>query len=459
MMKLDKSIPETIRKYETLERIGEKATEIYRRVENRFVYLSRVKQKPIPKLGTINSKNVLIITIDCLRNDRISRSGYDRKTTPFLDSFDSFTPAIAGAPWTFSSVPSILTGLYPHRHGAGYEEDSSRNYDHSQPPNGVRDDVYTIAEILGANGYNTKFLTAIGTASAPIRGRFKQMELYHDAGAGTLLSDMTHWWNNESSPKLGYVQLGDLHEPLHEPEQLHFGEIPDINGLSRWRYTSGNTNGEKAEDFRSARELLYDSVLRDIDKKLEKSLDNLTDMNDTVVIITSDHGEEFWEYQKFEETHFEDSRGVQGFGHGHALVPPVIEVPILTNVQGIASSDSMRSSTDIVPTILYELGVNISFDLDGYPLQESPDDREAILSEEIAYGPNQISATQSKNHLIYIPSKDKHVMIDFKSGELVGKSGVEEHLLQQIPEYRISGTDITVSKKIQNQLSELGYAE
>lgn len=207
-------------------------------------------------------QNVLIITVDCLRNDRISRTGYQRETTPFLDSLNSFTPAIAAASWTFSSVPSILTGLYPHHHGAAYSDDSSRNQDLTNPPNGVRDDVSTVAEVLGASGYKTKFMTAIGTAAVPIQGRFKSMEQHHDADAGTMLSKLQQWWNRESGPKFGYVQLGDL----HEPEQTYFGEIPDIEGIDRWRFTSGDIQSDEFEEYRSARGLLYDTLVRFVDE-------------------------------------------------------------------------------------------------------------------------------------------------------------------------------------------------
>ena len=126
-----------------LKEFANRGLRILRQVRSRFVYESRSTAAPLIKFN--ESKNVLIITVDCLRNDRISQTGYHRETTPFIDSLASYTPAIAPAPWTYSSVPSILTGLYPHRHGAAYPDDSSRNQDLTNPPNGVRDDVYTIA--------------------------------------------------------------------------------------------------------------------------------------------------------------------------------------------------------------------------------------------------------------------------------------------------------------------------
>lgn len=439
-----------------IRQIAKNAFDTLRGLRNRVVYESR--NIDIPSVTYENSKNVLIITVDCLRNDRISRSGYQRDTTPFIDSLGSYTPAIASAPWTFSSVPSILTGLYPHRHGAVYSDDSARNHDLSDPPNGVRDDVFTIAELLDANGYETKFTTAIGTAAVPIEGRFKSMEQRHDADAETLLSEIRDWWNSESGPKFGYVQLGDLHEPLHKPDTSYFGEIPDVEGIDRWRFTSGNTNNEEFEEYRDARELLYDTLVRYIDDEIERTLDELAELNDTIVIVTSDHGEEFWEYKDFEEEYFEDPRGISGVGHGHALVPPVLEVPIVTNVENTSSSETRRSLTDIVPTILNELGADLSFDFDGYPLQKST--KEPVLSQEIAYGPNQISATDDNKHLIYTPVDDRLVMIDFDTGELItDDSEIVEDLLNYVPRERATGTQVDLSQDVQERLSDLGYAE
>jgi len=440
-----------------IKEFAKNTLDTFRELRSRLAYESRSTNIPTAVLE--DRKNVLIITIDCLRNDRISRSGYHRNTTPFIDSLASYTPAIAAAPWTFSSVPSILTGLYPHRHGAAYSDDSSRNQDLNNPPNGVRDDVYTIAELLDASGYETKFLTAIGTAAIPIEGRFKSMQQRHDADAKTILSEMRSWWNKKPQPKFGYVQLGDLHEPLHEPDTMYFGEIPDIDGIDRWRFTSGDINSEAFKEYCSARERLYDTLVRYIDEEIKRTLSELADLDDTVVIVTSDHGEEFWEYKDFEETYFEDSRGISGVGHGHALVPPVIEVPIATNIEGLPSPDYRRSLVDIVPTILRELEADLMLDFDGYPLQDTSHVDEPVLSEEIAYGPNQISVTEDNNHLIHIPVNDQSILIDFETGEPITDSKIKDRLMEYVPRERAAGSDINLSEDVQDRLSDLGYAE
>jgi len=400
---------------------------------------------------------VLVVTVDCLRNDRISRTGYDRQTSPYLDSLASFSPAISVAPWTFSSVPSILTGRYPHEHGAAYSSDTSRNQDLSNPPHSVRDDVHTLAELLAAAGYETRFDTAITTAALPIRGRFKTTNIRNQTDAGELLSGTVEWWNDTTGPKFAYVQLGDLHEPLAWPDAEPFGSIPKIDGIERWRYEDGNVDAPGFSEYREGRELLYDSLLRYVDAEIERALEELTGIEDTVVVVTSDHGEEFWEYAAFEREHFEDPRGVAGVGHGHALVPPVIEVPILTNVADIGGSDRV-SIVDIVPTLLYELGAHDQHRTSGVPLQGGGS-TDPVLSEEIAYGPNQIGVTDGDDHLIYVPEHDRSILLDFSTGETRTEQDREAELLEHVPDQKVTGSAVELSQDVQDQLSDLGYTE
>jgi len=441
-----------------IKEIGKTGLEKVRQFRSRMAYELRDGGRS-SMIDVDDKKNILVITIDCLRDDRLSVSGYHRETTPFLDSLNSYSPAIAAAPWTFSSVPSILTGLHPHNHGAVYQDDSSRNQDLSNPPNGIQDGVPTLAELLDSVGYETQFITAVGTAAIPIEGRFKSVKRRHDADAEDVLSEIQQWWNDTPGPKFSYAQLGDLHEPLHDPNTEYFSEIPDIDGIDRWRFTSGDIQNDEFERYRSARGLLYDTLLRYVDEEIERALGGLAELDDTIVVITSDHGEEFWEYKSFEEEHFEDSRGISGVGHGHALVPPVLEVPIITNLESISGSTTRQSSTDIVPTILSEMGATVNVDFDGEPLQEPSPEGSVLLSQEIAYGPNQISITEGDEHLIYVPTTDSSVIIDFETGEQIDDPESKSRLMNQVPRDRATGSSVELSDDVQKQLSDLGYAE
>lgn len=426
-----------------------------RTVRDRLAYASR--SGTVPSADPGRRPNVLIITVDCLRNDRLSCTGYDRETTPFLDSFGTHTSAITAAPWTFSSVPSILTGLYPHHHGAAYPDDSARNQDLSNPPNGVGKDVHTLSEMLVGAGYETALFTAIETAAIPVRGRFPKTVRRHDAQANELLSELEAWWTSQSGPRFGYVQLGDLHEPFHHPSETPFGEIPDIEGIDRWRFQDGDLNGEEFQTYQAAKNLYYDTLVYEIDQAIADLIDGLDEIEDTLVIVTSDHGEEFWEFTDFEHHHFDDPRNIYGVGHGHSLVPPVLDVPIVTNIGGVVSGGTRRSTVDIVPTIFEDLGIDSEIDFDGVALQNER--FEPVICQEIAYGANQVSVTRDSTHLIHVPETEQSVMMDFETGVVMDDGELVEELAEYLPGERRAGSNIEVSERAKDRLSELGYAE
>lgn len=402
-----------------------------------------------------NPKNVVIITIDCLRNDHLSRSGYDRETTPYLDSLTEGTAAITAAPWTFSSVPSILTGFYPHNHGAVYPKDEERNQDFSNPPHGIDKDVPTLGELLGAAGYETRFATAVGTAAIPMLGRFANVVNDHNAKASEIFDATSDWWDETDEPKFAYIQLGDLHEPLHKPDRTPFGEIPSIEGVERWRFGGSIRPHDEFKAYRKARILLYDTLLREIDREIERFISSLNNQEETIIIITSDHGEEFWEYRDFETKWFDDPRGIAGIGHGHALVPPVIEVPIISDSLDIADTDGYVSTVDIVPSIMAALDAEGVPDNDGHQLSDSND--RPVISQEIAYGPNQISVTEGSDHLITIPVRDEALLLDFTSGKVVKDIDRMSDLSEHIPSSRTIGDTLSISDDTKDRLADLGY--
>lgn len=427
--------------------------ESYQSLKLKRAYKNRVGA--IRRTAIDDPKHVLIITIDCLRNDHLSRMGYERQTTPFLDSLSSGAAAISAAPWTFSSVPSILSGLYPHQHGAVCPTDGTRNQVLSDHPHGIDTDVVTLGEQLGAAGYNTRFDTAISTAAIPMRGRFETIVEHHNDPAQDVLEETRDWWEVTTGPKFAHVQLGDLHEPLDRSVEPFFGEVPDIEGVRRWRFGETASPRDKFEAYREARVRLYDNTLRQIDREIELFVSSLDDRENTIVVVTSDHGEEFWECRDLERAHFEDPRGVAGVGHGHALVRPVIEVPILSNSLEIESGGEFSSTIDIMPSVLDDLGAEFDGQNDAELLSNAR--RRPPLCQEIAYGPNQISVTAGDEHLIVIPARDDHMLLEYHSGEITDDEQRVEELMEYLPPTRRVGTGVTLSSETVERLKDLGY--
>lgn len=429
---------------------------------NRLAFHRRLSKVPA---HDVNGRDVLIVVVDCLRPDHLSINGYERDTTPFLDSVGTHYPnCVSAASWTYSAVPSILTGLYPHNHGAVFQT-ASRNFADGDLPASLRDDVHTVSEILAQAGYETYLSTAITTAELSVRGRFKRAKVHadghYDAPAGDLITRLLEWWGDTEQSRFGYVHLGDLHQPLRRPETLPFGEIPDIPRIEEWDYLHSTEPREAFEEYRRARIRLYDSNLRYIDTQIRRLFEALVDRNeleDTLVVVLGDHGEEFWERVELERQHFHDPRDTYGTGHGHALVPEVVSVPLIVVGGDDQQTDDHVSTTDVVPTILTELGLDNETltSYDGQPLQRPVTDR-VVLSEEIAYGYDQQAVVHGPHHFIDSPHEDQSVLLDVPTGDLRDDPELEAELRQHLTGTKHAGGDTVLDSETRERLADLGY--
>lgn len=430
MGNIKRSIVDIIKRHELIYKIArhayKKYNTTYKDIKNRREFYSRIKQiNPDEYLDTSNKPdlNVIILTIDCLRDSQLSYNGYFRETTPFLDSLrgSKFT-AISSAPWTYPSVASILTGLYPHTHGgilSGKVKDFANPIEFIK----IKKDILTLPEILFLSGYRTYFGTAIDVAFYPLKGRVipsKQANTYYNR-AEELLSDLKRWISKSNKPFFAYVQLGDLHGPLNPPANFRnfFGEVKNIPNINSWDFRRRiEQRGEKFQEYKENRILLYDNALRYVDYAIEKfhsflEESGLTDS--TVVIITADHGDEFWEHAELEAKNFYDPRGFQGVGHGHNVFNEIIEVPIILAGPKITNKryDELVSTIDIMPTILDLLGVNHKLSFDGLNLFKSKEKR-ALLNEAAGYGYEKKALVMGRFKLIRSKNDDITWVFDLK---------------------------------------------
>ncbi|MDS0300286.1 sulfatase-like hydrolase/transferase [Halogeometricum sp. S1BR25-6] len=431
-------------------------------VQNRVRFRRRLSDVPQYDL---DDRNVLFVAVDCLRNDHLSRAGYDRETTPFLDSVGNYYPNCASAAsWTYSSVPSILTGMYPHNHGAVFES-KFRNEGMDTPPTRVREDVYTLPEVLAKEGYDTYLSTAIATAELPVRGRFKNANIYHDSHYNEPAEDMVdhllEWWDSADGPRFGYVHLGDLHTHLRRPEMKPFGEIPNIPDVEHWDFTHTTEPEDKFKAYRQAKLKLYDSNLRYVDDQIRRLFGALSvrdELDDTLIVVVGDHGEEFWERVELERNHFKDPRGIYGTGHGHALIPEVLFVPLIIVGGSDRQTTEWTSTTDIVPTTLAELSASnkLLSSLDGVPLQDPVPDR-GVLAEEIAYGYDQQAVVRDGHLLIHSPHENETVVLDIATDKLVDDPELASKLKADLADEKHVGTAAGLDSKTEERLTDLGY--
>jgi arylsulfatase A-like enzyme len=267
---------------------------------------------------------VLFVLVDTLRADHLGAYGYDRPTSPELDRLAAeslvFEQAIAPSSWTLPSVASLFTGLYPYSHGVlGVAERSFLD-----PP------FATLAESLRERGFTTAAFVA-NPILLPKFGFDQGFETYSMStyvDAEPLVEDFVAWLDEVRDFRwFGYLHLLDPHSPYWPPErerQDFAGEPPTSRDFSR-DLPASVLSGEARpsdEELRHAIDL-YDAEILSFDRALgtlRRALESRGLLDSTLLVFTSDHGEEFFEHGFF--------------GHGFDVYDETIRVPLLLRLPG-----------------------------------------------------------------------------------------------------------------------------
>lgn len=370
------------------------------------------KQFLIKEEATSEKPNILFLTIDAFRADHASAYDYPQEITPYLDQLAEqgvvFEQAYVNAPWTFPSFVSMLTSRYPT------ELDTSINelaIEEIENHGRLIEQPETLAERLETLGYNTQAILTNEWLSS-LRGftqgfggfvnvekmmpyqynfHFKDSALVYllneIPGVGTKLKqfhnflfgpgwrhlrtpafELAPWinsWleNHQQSRFFLWVHLIDPHVP-YDPAPQYTPALTDLSpqrveqlrgimahdpGRLRWR-----------EIDREALVGLYDGDISQADAALGEiwqKLDELGLMDKTLLIISADHGEEFWDHGEI--------------GHGRTFYQETIRVPLVIFGPGIEPRRVYQnvSLLDIFPTIIDLIGERIPNDVLGRSLR------------------------------------------------------------------------------------------
>ncbi len=326
-----------------------------------------------PALGPARP-NVVLISIDTLRADHLSLYGYPRRTSPHLDAWAArsgimFENAVVSAPWTLPSHASLLSGIDSDRHGAV-------NHGAPMPPT-----LKTLPEYLRVAGYRTLAITGggwmrpeYGFARGVDRYRYwpqgvdRKQELEH----GTARAEQ--WLEDASEdPFFLFFHTFEVHSP-HRRRKPYYGafvgsEEPDPGTIIEKSVTLQEEGFVQRKTFVWQRkgveprlkpiaedELLeviarYDSAIALTDAAIGRLLERLATLGldrDTLVIVTSDHGDAFGE------------KGLASHGYLYdfnLLVPLIVALPAGTG-GGRRVVEQVRS-IDVVPTVLDVLGLPV----------------------------------------------------------------------------------------------------
>jgi len=401
-----------------------------------------IHSSPKLSLSVRNSaEHVVFICIDALRAD----------FEPDLAGV-TFREAIAPSTWTFPSVTSILTGEYPHDHGA---------VAHTMP----EDDTYampeqaspsvTLPELFELGGYETLGLFGFPTPFMAVRSWFQSHRCWSDASADEILSTYRAW-RSEHTKTFAYLHLGDLHAPINPPESYIEQRDVDmrLESLPRIiKYTDTYDGSEKCEYYRDHRLRLYRAALDYVEDALEPIFD--LDADETVVIVTGDHGEAHWEQYEIDRQ-FTDSRPNYGVGHGGTPLDKVARVPVGSNVDELLPEGGWANLIDIPQSISqYIFGKQFG---NGKSWEEPiPPDR-AVICEGIRYGPERKAVYQNDRKLIHSRSDEVTLTAAVTSrGEDFNTAINSESLIQHLPEDWSKKEGTSVDRVVQDQLEDLGY--
>jgi hypothetical protein len=390
--------------------------------------------------------HVLILVIDALRPD------YE----PDLQL--EFSRAITPGTWTFPSVTSIQTGLYPHEHGSIAHNDPDDD-DGLAIPKQFKGDL-TLPNFMQELGYDTYLGSAFINPFLALQGWFQTHSVYGDASAVQVIGDY-HSWRRGRHRTYSYLHFGDLHATIDPPSEYvnKYDIDTSLEGLGSLEKYSEEF--ERAPDnWREQRLRLYSAALDYLGDVLQDLLNDVRD--DTFLIITGDHGEAMWEHPE-RDRQFGDSRPKYGVGHEGTPYDMIARVPVAShhpNRTVNLSSGGWPSIKDIPQTICSGLG------LDDPPFggvnwfDGIPSDRAAIC-EATGYGTER-KAIYEKDQKI-IRSETADITLGATVLEEAGERfetlspNEKQRLVNQLPEHwdNIDSTTET-STTVENQLEAHG---
>ncbi|REK18630.1 MAG: DUF229 domain-containing protein [Planctomycetota bacterium] len=308
--------------------------------------------------------NLLIVSIDTLRADHLGCYGYDRPTSPTLDALAErgvvFEAASTPSPWTKPAHASLFTGKYPSRHGA---------IDSFRP---LSDDTVHLASLLTEQGFDTAAVVNVAwlTIHGLSRG-FQHVDFvpsFESPEPSEVTEKSIAWFDqrDREKPFFALVHYFDVHssyQSLPQYEQMFVDEyVGPANGTTA-QLLDFTIHGARLIDRDIAHiSNLYDAGIRQLDDQLAKLfayLEENGELENTVVVITSDHGEELFDHGSFM--------------HGFTQYEEVARVPLVFFGPGVAVKQRIGapvSLVDVMPTCLKLMGIAGPEDMDGVPLDD-----------------------------------------------------------------------------------------
>jgi arylsulfatase A-like enzyme len=423
-------------------------------------------------------RGILLIVLDTLRADRLGSYGAERPTSPELDSWVRsgrvYERALAPSPWTLPSFASVFTGELPSRHGAGIFERG----DGERALAALDTALPTLAEQLGRAGYAT---------AAIVNNPYLDPRFGLDRGFGhydhvsgdnirvrraDLMVDIALAWIDARGevPFFMVLHLFDIH--------MNYDPPPSVRG----RFTRGHPSRMRlpVSDFRAIRSgrvavgaaevsfisAAYDEEVLFVDGqlgRLRRGLEERGLLDDLLIVLTSDHGEELFDHD--------------GFEHGHAMWQELLHVPLVFWGPFVLAGreSSPVSLVDLYPTLLEAVGIqtpeqNAGRSLWSNLLRGDSLRARTLHAEGILFGPERKVALRWPYKLVLDAEKPRHRLFDLEDdpGERVGIGKQRRDVARQLTATLRALESVTppsprrsvrLDSEIRENLRALGYVE
>ena len=346
--------------------------------------------------------NVILISIDTLRSDHLGCYGYSRTTSPVIDSLAQagtlFEEMEACSPWTLPSHTSMLTGLYPSFHmvqddgvklAPGIPTLAERLHEDGYYTFGVVSHIYVSSQFGLDRGFDIFDDSMIeGGKTNPIAGQVvdRALQILDEAPADRPYFAFIHFFD----PHWDYAAPSPFDRRFADP-----GYRGPINGTLRSMMPYRNMANDMAPaDLQRAIDL-YDGEIAYVDHQIGRLLGELRQqgrLENTVIVLTGDHGEEFREHRSM--------------GHGVTLFQEVLRVPLIIAghpaFPARARRSDLVSTVDVAPTILSMVEAPAIDDVQGVSLAgRRADDDRIIYASTIRFGNEIRMARRGQQKAIY----------------------------------------------------------
>ncbi len=319
--------------------------------------------------------NVLFISVDTLRPDHLTYHGYERETSPVIDKIAyegiTYTNCYSVSGWTLPSMATLLSGRYPRDHGA-----TDFHW-------AMADDVPTLPSILKDHGYTTSAFVS-HVILTPKYGLNRGFDKYDIS-----VLDVGYPHNVATAEQLTDLVVADL-DTLREPFFM-WSHYFDPHYLYIWHEEWGDWGTTDLDR--------YDQEIAHTDRHIGRviaALEKKGVMDRTIIVFTSDHGEEFG-----------DHRGQ----YHYTLYDEVIRVPLVIWAPFIKPGidDSVVEQTDLVPTLLGMLDIEPApgLNLPGRNLLDSGEDNAPVfLERDRPPKASQRGIVHGRHKLVVVEGKD-----------------------------------------------------